>query len=153
MQLYSSDQIELRFSTTAADGRWITQPISCGPNWSMTLHGIPSNSGIRVEANNSAPFAEGSAGITNPILFAVKSANENQKSFTAMNSAFESNWVTVKPTTEFYLSSNTGAVTNDTGVFLLQGFYRFVRLSMAATATPSAGTRAYYFDANNILTG
>lgn len=151
MNLYSSDQTEVRFSTTASNGRWVTPLIVAGPSWTFTLHGIPTNPGIRVEANNSAVYKEGTAGITNPINFAIQSANEHPHSFTSYNAAFESNWVAIKPESEFYLSSNSGAVTCETGVWPLQGVFRFIRLSM--TATPSADTRGYYFSTYNILRG
>lgn len=151
MQQYGSDEIRLAFSTSA-NGRWITPFISAGPSWTFTLHGIPTNSGIRVEGNNSRYFQIGHEGIVNPIYFAIKSGNESVKATsTAIDGSFSGNWIEVKPSSEFNLLSNSGCVSCDTSIWPIQGQFRYLRLSM--TATPSADTRAFYFDSTMTLKG
>lgn len=151
MQLYGDDQQELRFTVTA-NGVFSTPMCVVGGEWSFTVHGVPPLAGIKVEANNSQYYQTGLAGNINPISFSIQSANSSpHATSTAVNPAFASNWVTVKPESEFIMTGGTGVVTHGTGVFQLQGVYRFVRLSMTAAGT--GNLRAYYFDSGNILRG
>lgn len=152
MQLYGADSNLLVFSSSlTAGGRYITNFLTAGPSWTFTLHGIPTLADIRVEVNNSNYFQIGREGIINPVHYAIRTSNmSSHATSTAIDGSFSANWVILKPQSEFYLNSNSGCVSCDTGVFSIQGQFRYIRLSMSATPL-AAGSRAYYFDNSNIL--
>lgn len=160
-QLYLSDEIRFNFSSTSGDdGRYRSNSIATGTGrFGITFHDLPDNHFICIEGNNSRPRLPGFEGYNNPVSYAIM--NRQQSSLTAAVSGdalFTSNWVKIKPWSEAYYSDSSsanGCLGSDTGIFQIQGMWRFIRLSISAAplTTGLTASRGYYFDELNIMRG
>lgn len=157
-QFYYSDEIKFIFSLSAdSDGRYRTQPIMVGNGrYGITVHNLPAGHEIQIEGNNSRPRLVGFEGFNNPVSYAIQN-RQLQNSPISADPVFNLNWVAIKPMNEFFMDSTSanGCAGSDTGIFQVQGMFRFIRLSISAAplTTGLTATRGYYMDESNILKG